>query len=68
MYGLHRRENKPCENPKVRQENGYIRKSCGLKLNKQFEIIRSLLTRVEEDSTQMKMIINFIKDNFIKKS
>lgn len=33
----------------------------------QFKIIRSLMTRIEEDYAQFKIIVNFLEDNMLKK-
>lgn len=33
----------------------------------QFKTVRSLMTRIEEDCTQIKIIVNFLEDNVLKK-
>lgn len=33
----------------------------------QFKIVKSLMTRIEEDCTQIKVTVNFLEDNVLKK-
>lgn len=62
LYGFHKQEKNPEKTEQLKKRMRTPEKALP-DFKEQFKTVRSLMTRIEEDCTQIKIIVNFPEDN-----